>query len=79
MSEAVLMDDELEAAQEAQVVQAEERLREVIKAPGVSLVTAVDEVERDMQVSRSVIRQALSRLLYAGSVTLTETRQLVPE
>ena len=70
--------DEVEATRESQVDLVAEQLRaEVSESGGLGITELLDRMQTERRVSRSVLREALSRVLYSGELSLTEDRRLV--
>jgi DNA-binding GntR family transcriptional regulator len=54
-----------------------DELRRGVSEEGVPVSALVEKVHQETGISRSTIREALSKLVYGGDVVLTEDRQLV--
>lgn len=75
--EAIVKDDELDADRDHRISQAVEFLLAGLRPEGVPLAELVEGVAGQC-FSPSVLVEALSRLLYAGRVQMTEDRRLLP-
>lgn len=70
--------EDVEAAREHQVDRVAEELRDMVsEATGLGITELLDRIQKERSVSRSVLREALSRVLYNGELSLTEDRRLV--
>lgn len=75
--EAIARDDDVDTDRDHRITEAAALLAAEVKPEGIPLANLVDAVAAQ-GLSPSILVEALSRLLYAGRVRMTEDRRLLP-